>query len=48
MEAGRFAYEKEPHGFGLGVKDPVLKTWPEPCAGWPKGQGFLDRTAAAK
>lgn len=41
-------YEKGRHGFGLGGDDPILKTWPELCARWLKGQGFLDRTAAAR
>jgi acetyl esterase/lipase len=40
-------YEKGPHGFGLGGKDPVLKTWPVLCAEWLKGRGFLDRDSAA-
>jgi acetyl esterase/lipase len=27
-------YERGPHGFGLGTKDPILATWPERCADW--------------
>lgn len=34
-------YEKGPHGVGLGVKDPVLATWPGRCADWLAGRGLL-------
>jgi acetyl esterase/lipase len=34
-------YERGPHGFGLGVKDPILATWPDRCADWLKLHGFL-------
>ena len=33
-------YERGPHGFGLGVKDPVLATWPGRCADWFRVHGF--------
>jgi acetyl esterase/lipase len=34
-------YERGPHGFGLGTKDPILATWPARCADWLKVHGFL-------
>ena len=34
-------YERGPHGFGLGGKDPVLATWPDRCADWLKLHGFV-------
>lgn len=34
-------YEKGPHGYGLGLKDPVLKSWPERLADWLRGRGIL-------
>jgi len=34
-------YEHGPHGFGLGVKDPILATWPQRCAEWLKMHGFM-------
>ena len=37
-------YERGPHGFGLGGKDPILATWPDRCADWLRVHGF----AAAK
>lgn len=33
-------YERGPHGFGLGVKDPILATWPDRCADWLRVHGF--------
>lgn len=33
-------YERGPHGFGLGEKDPILATWPARCADWLKLHGF--------
>src|SRR6267142_3262151 len=33
-------YERGPHGFGLGGKDPILATWPDLCAGWLRLHGF--------
>jgi acetyl esterase/lipase len=33
-------YERGPHGFGLGGKDPVLSGWPAQCAAWLKLHGF--------
>lgn len=33
-------YERGPHGFGLGGKDPVLSTWPASCAAWLRLHGF--------
>ena len=34
-------YERGPHGFGLGGKDPILATWPDRCAGWLRLHGFV-------
>ena len=36
-------YERGPHGFGLGGKDPILSTWPERCADWLRLHGFAAR-----
>ncbi len=33
-------YERGPHGFGLGEKDPILATWPARCADWLRVHGF--------
>lgn len=33
-------YERGPHGFGLGLKDPVLATWPGRCADWLRVHAF--------
>ena len=33
-------YERGPHGFGLGGKDPILATWPDRCADWLRLHGF--------
>jgi acetyl esterase/lipase len=33
-------YERGPHGFGLGQKDPILATWPDRCADWLRLHGF--------
>jgi acetyl esterase/lipase len=33
-------YERGPHGFGLGEKDPILATWTKRCADWLRLQGF--------
>src|SRR6266850_1964244 len=37
-------YERGPHGFGLGGKDPILATWPDRCAGWLRLHGFAAPT----
>jgi acetyl esterase/lipase len=34
-------YERGPHGFGLGGKDPILSTWPERLAAWLSLHGFV-------
>ena len=34
-------YERGPHGFGLGGKDPILSTWPQRCAEWLRMHGFI-------
>ncbi len=34
-------YERGPHGFGLGTKDPMLSTWPARCADWLRLHGFV-------
>lgn len=34
-------YERGPHGFGLGKKDPILATWPDRCADWLRLHGFI-------
>ncbi len=34
-------YERGPHGFGLGQKDPILATWPDRCADWLRLHGFV-------
>jgi acetyl esterase/lipase len=36
-------FEKGRHGLGLGGGDPAFRVWPELCATWLKGQGFLDK-----
>jgi len=36
-------YERGPHGFGLGGKDPMLSTWPQRCADWLRVHGFISR-----
>lgn len=33
-------YERGRHGFGLGVNDPILSTWPARCTDWLRLQGF--------
>jgi acetyl esterase/lipase len=33
-------YERGPHGFGLGQKNPILATWPGRCADWLGLHGF--------
>jgi acetyl esterase/lipase len=33
-------YERGPHGFGLGGKDPILTTWPDRLADWLRLRGF--------
>lgn len=40
-------YERGPHGFGLGTKDPVLATWPARCADWLRLHGFTTPKASA-
>lgn len=39
-------YERGPHGFGLGLKDPVLATWTARCADWLRLHGFTATQAA--
>jgi acetyl esterase/lipase len=34
-------YEKGRHGYGLGQKDPVLRSWPERLADWLRVRGML-------
>ena len=34
-------YERGPHGFGLGGKDPNLSTWPQRCEEWLRRHGFI-------
>ena len=34
-------YERGPHGFGLGGKDPILSTWPRRCEQWLRVHGFI-------
>lgn len=36
-------YEQGPHGFGLGVKDPELGTWPKHAAAFLQRHGFLSK-----
>jgi len=36
-------YERGPHGFGLGGKDPILSTWPQRCEQWLRVHGFNSR-----
>jgi acetyl esterase/lipase len=36
-------YEKGKHGYGLGLKDPVLKSWPERLTDWLKVRGMLKK-----
>jgi len=37
-------YERGPHGFGLGGKDPILATWPDRCADWLRLHAFVAPT----
>ncbi|MDQ3820846.1 MAG: alpha/beta hydrolase [Acidobacteriota bacterium] len=39
-------YERGPHGFGLGTKDPILSTWPARCADWLALHGFTTPKAS--
>lgn len=34
-------YERGAHGFGLGEKDPILRTWPARLADWLRVRGFV-------
>lgn len=34
-------YEKGPHGYGLGLKDPVLRSWPERLTDWLRLRGCV-------
>lgn len=36
-------YEKGPHGYGLGLKDPVLRSWPERLTDWLRVRGMLKK-----
>jgi acetyl esterase/lipase len=38
-------YERGPHGFGLGTKDPILATWPGRCADWLRVHSFAASAA---
>ncbi|HEX8142511.1 MAG TPA: alpha/beta hydrolase [Pyrinomonadaceae bacterium] len=40
-------YERGPHGFALGDKDPVLATWLGRCADWLRLHGFTTPKATA-
>jgi acetyl esterase/lipase len=39
-------YERGPHGFGLGGKDPILSSWPTRCADWLRLHGFAAAASA--
>lgn len=39
-------YERGPHGFGLGTKDPILSTWPDRCAAWLRLHDFMTQKPA--
>jgi acetyl esterase/lipase len=39
-------FEHGAHGFGLGGNDPVLSRWPDLCAAWLRGRGFLNPATA--
>jgi len=41
VPAEMHVYEKGPHGFGMGVNDPVLSTWPAHCMAWLKTRGIV-------
>lgn len=34
-------FDHGPHGFGLGLNDPVLRQWPDLCAKWMEHHGWL-------
>ena len=36
-------YEKGKHGYGLGLKDPVLKSWPDRLTDWLRVRGMLKK-----
>jgi dipeptidyl aminopeptidase/acylaminoacyl peptidase len=36
-------FDHGPHGFGLGLNDPVLRQWPDLCAKWMEHHGWLKR-----
>jgi acetyl esterase/lipase len=40
-------YERGPHGFALGDKDPILATWPARCADWLRLHGFTGAVMTA-
>lgn len=40
-------YERGTHGFGLGLKDPILATWPARCADWLSLHGFTTPRATS-
>lgn len=40
-------YERGKHGFGMGTKDSILKSWPDRCATWLGVHGFLAKETAA-
>jgi acetyl esterase/lipase len=40
-------YERGPHGFALGDKDPILATWLARCADWLRLHGFSARLVSA-
>jgi acetyl esterase/lipase len=41
-------YESGPHGFGLGLEDPAVATWPALCANWMRGHGWLTGVAPSR
>lgn len=41
VPAEMHVYEKGPHGFGLGVDNPVLSQWPAQCLAWLRTRGVL-------
>lgn len=40
-------YERGPHGFALGGKDPILATWLARCADWLRLHGFITQKSSA-
>lgn len=46
VDAEFHAFEKGPHGTGLGGSDPALSQWPEALANWLRGRGLIGPDAA--